>query len=90
MIRLLSRLVVIVGLVLGVPVATVAAEFPPLFQTEQQAQQHCQKDVVVWLNLPSGVYHFKGQRWYGQTKTGAYVCRQEADRAGDRSTRNGQ
>lgn len=24
------------------------------------------------------------------TKTGAYVCRQEADRAGDRPTGNGQ
>jgi hypothetical protein len=32
------------------------------FPTEQQAQVHCPRDTVVWLNLPSGVYHFQGQR----------------------------
>lgn len=61
-----------------------------LFPTEQQAQQHCPKDTVVWLNTPTGVYHFKGQRWYANTKSGAFVCQQEADKAGDRATRNGQ
>jgi len=60
------------------------------FPTEQQAQQHCPKDVVVWLNLPTGIYHLKGERWYGKTKSGVYVCEKEADQAGDRATRNGQ
>jgi hypothetical protein len=60
------------------------------FPSEQQAQQHCPADTVVWVNLPSGIYHFKGERWYGNTRSGAYVCRREADRAGDRATRNGQ
>ena len=32
----------------------------------------------------------KGERWYGNTRQGAYVCQQEADAAGDRETRNGQ
>ena len=62
------------------------AEFP----TEQQARAHCPNDVVVWLNLPTGIYHFKGERWYGRTNNGAFVCRKEADQAGDRATRNGQ
>jgi len=60
------------------------------FQSEVQAQRHCPTDVVVWLNLPSGIYHLKGQRWYGNTKRGAYVCKKEADAAGDRETRNGE
>jgi len=60
------------------------------FPTEQQAQQHCPKDVVVWLNLPTSIYHLKGERWYGRTKNGAYVCEKKADQAGDRATRNGQ
>jgi hypothetical protein len=60
------------------------------FPTEQQAQTHCLHDTVVWLNLPSGIYHFKGQRWYGATHHGAYVCQKEADKAGDRATRNGE
>ena len=63
---------------------------PQLFTTEQAAQKHCPDDTVVWLNLSSGVYHFSGQRWYGTTKNGAYVCRKEADKAGDRATKNGQ
>ncbi len=60
------------------------------FQTEAAAQAHCPRDVVVWLNIPSGIYHEKGMRWYGRTKHGAYVCRKEANAAGDRDTRNGQ
>jgi hypothetical protein len=57
------------------------------FNTEQLAKQHCPTDTVVWLNLKSGIYHYKGQRWYGNTKSGAYVCQKEADQAGDRATR---
>jgi hypothetical protein len=61
-----------------------------LFSSEPEAQHHCPADTVVWLNLPSGIYHFRGQRWYGATRAGAYVCRREADAAGDRATRNGE
>ena len=60
------------------------------FQSEAQARQHCPNDVVVWLNLPSGIYHLKGQRYYGNTKRGVYVCKKEADAEGDRVDRNGQ
>jgi hypothetical protein len=60
------------------------------FPTAAEAQQHCLGDAVVWLNLPTGVYHFAGERWYGRTKNGAYVCRREAEAAGMRATRNGQ
>jgi hypothetical protein len=61
-----------------------------LFASESGAQAHCPRDQVVWLNTNSGIYHEKGMRWYGNTKAGAYVCRREADAAGDRDTRNGQ
>jgi len=61
-----------------------------LFQNEQQAQKHCPQDTVVWLNLSSGIYHFRGQRWYANTNNGAFVCEREADLAGDRATLNGQ
>jgi len=61
-----------------------------LFETESGAQRHCPQGEVVWLNTNSGIYHEKGMRWYGNTKAGAYVCRGEADSAGDRDTRNGQ
>jgi hypothetical protein len=85
------RLPIAVGLALasaiaGSSVGLAQARFP----TEQQAQAYCPNDAVVWLNLPTGIYHFKGERWYGATRTGTYVCRKEADKAGDRATRNGQ
>jgi len=74
------------GVTLALSPSAPLANFP----TEQQAQQHCPGDAVVWLNLPTSVYHFRGQRWFGATKNGAYVCRGEADRAGMRATRNAQ
>jgi hypothetical protein len=66
------------------------ASLPPLFDTESAAQAHCPKDVVVWLNIPSGIYHYKGERWYGRTKHGGYACEKEAIKAGDRASENGQ
>lgn len=90
---MLRRLLAIIGLsalLLAAPVLADGTAPLTLFPTEQQAQQHCPTDVVVWLNLPTGIYHFKGQRWYGRTKSGAFVCKMEADKAGDRATMNGQ
>lgn len=88
-------LLLAIGLGFSAPVVlkttvAVAATQPTLFSTEAAAQAHCPRDVVVWLNIPTGVYHEKGMRWYGRTKHGAYVCKKEADAAGDRDTRNGQ
>ena len=60
------------------------------FHSELEAKQHCPNDTVVWVNTKTGVYHLKGERWYGTTKEGVYVCRKEADAEGDRMTRNGQ
>ncbi len=60
------------------------------FQSEQAAHRHCPNDTVVWVNTRTGVYHFKGERWYGGTKQGCYECRKEADAEGDRATWNGQ
>jgi hypothetical protein len=54
------------------------------FATEQKAQQHCPADTVVWLNTSSALYHLKGEPWYGRTQRGAYVCKAEADKNGER------
>jgi hypothetical protein len=57
------------------------------FQTESGAQKHCPRDVVVWLNFHTGRYHYNGQQWYGKTKVGAFVCKQEMLNDGDRVKR---
>ncbi len=70
--------------------AAVSSVAVQRFDTEAATQKHCPRDTVVWLNTKSGIYHESGMRWYGRTKHGAYVCKKEADAAGDRDTRNGQ
>jgi hypothetical protein len=54
---------------------------PAGFATEKEAEQHCQGDLAVWLDLPSRTYYYRGQQRYGATKDGAYVCRNEAKAA---------
>ena len=71
-------------------VAAGAAQAQQLYSSQEAAQNHCPTDTVVWLNTNSGIYHMQGERWYGRTKHGAYVCEKEADQAGDRETENGQ
>ena len=78
--------VALLGLGLFVPIAALA-----------QAPQHaippvltCPGDKVVWVNTRSGIYHFKDERYFGSTKEGKFICQKDADKEGDRPTRNGQ
>ena len=52
------------------------------FRTEEQAQTHCPKDTVVWVDPQSGMYYFKGNTAYGRSGSGRYACRSEAELAG--------
>ena len=72
--------------------AVAASPSTPLasYPTAQEAQQHCPDDLVVWLDPPTRTYHYRGQRGYGSTKSGAYVCRNEAKKAGMRATRSAE
>jgi hypothetical protein len=70
--------------------ATVSDSGQTHYDNEQEAQDHCPGDVVVWVNSRSEIYHMPGERWYGNTEEGYYECQQDADAEGDRETRNGQ
>jgi hypothetical protein len=52
------------------------------FRTEEQAQSHCPKDTVVWIDAQSAMYYLKGNAAYGRSTAGRYACRDEADQAG--------
>jgi hypothetical protein len=53
------------------------------FKTEAAAKEHCPGDTVVWATLTrSRRYHLGGDRYYGKTRRGAYMCRKDADAAG--------
>jgi hypothetical protein len=78
---LVKSALVVSALVLT-PLSSALAADAPLFQFEQQAKVHCPDDVVVWVNLPTGIYNLPGERWYGSTKHGSFVCRAEGEQAG--------
>jgi hypothetical protein len=59
------------------------------YQSAPQAQSQCPHDTVVWLNLPTGIFHYADGKWYGHTKHGAYVCEKAAIAAGDRASFDG-
>jgi hypothetical protein len=69
--------------------ALTASQTEPL-ASFQEAEAHCTNDLVVWLDLPSKVYYFRGQQRYGSTPNGACVCREQAERAGMKATRSSQ
>ncbi len=80
-------LLVMMSLIALAPTGGALAAEAALFQFEQQATQHCPGDSVVWVNPVAGTYNFSGERWYGSTKNGAFVCRREGDLAGYRPNR---
>lgn len=85
----MEKIFISIFLITSFIVSPVYADGLTLFTTEYEAQTHCKYDEVVWLNLPTGIWHVRGARWYGQTKHGAYVCRAEAAAEGDRASLNG-
>ena len=58
------------------------------FATADLAKAHCPSDTVVWANLGSKIYHFDGSKYYGQTKSGAYLCEKDATATGFRAAQN--
>jgi hypothetical protein len=58
------------------------------FTTELAARARCPTDTVVWVNTPTGVYHYSGTRYYGRTRRGAYMCEADARASGYRAARN--
>lgn len=60
------------------------------YTTELAARARCPTDTVVWVNTPTGIYHYSGTRYYGQTRRGAYMCEADARGAGYRGARNRQ
>ena len=50
----------------------------------------CPGDRLAGVTIPSHIYHFEGERYFGSTKNGEFMCQCAADKEGDRPTRNGQ
>jgi competence protein ComEA len=44
---------------------------------------------MVWVNTGTGVYHYEGDHWYGNTKQGKFMTEAEAIKAGYRAAKTG-
>src|SRR5450631_4759019 len=64
-------------------VATICATGLPAFAQSGTAKPSCAPgDAVVWENTNTKAYHLPGDKYYGNTKHGAYACRSAADSGG--------
>jgi len=82
--KILASSLLVIGLLTGTPASAQTPTYAPT------AELACKGDNVVWVNTRSGVYHYRGERYFGNTKEGKFVCEKDALREGDRPTRNGQ
>ncbi len=84
---MLRGLSLLTSLSLVFQIGLVAAQTPRHFPSPGIT---CPGDKLVWVNTRSHIYHFQGERYFGSTKYGKFMCEHAADRQGDRPTRNGQ
>jgi hypothetical protein len=57
---------------------------PTGFQSAQSEERQ------VWVNTATGIYHYPGTRWYGNTKQGKFMSEKDAIAQGYSAARNGQ
>jgi hypothetical protein len=57
------------------------------YKTEADAKGACGSDPIVWANTSSKILHASGDKYYGHTKHGAFVCQSAAQKAGYHATK---
>jgi len=62
----------------------VPSGFVPQTLASVASNQSQQKEIKVWVNTRSRVYHCLGDRWYGKTKQGKHMGECEAQKEGYR------
>lgn len=74
------------------PLAAIAAAAADdtRFPTRAAAEEHCPGQVVVWVDLETRIFYYRGQDRYGATKSGAYLCERDVKGAGYRPNRTGR
>jgi hypothetical protein len=79
----MGKLLISFVLCLAVAGPALAQSKSQEFSTESAAKSHCPGDTVVWATLSRAhAYHLSGDRYYGKTKRGAYMCQKDAQKAG--------
>ncbi|HKB92126.1 MAG TPA: hypothetical protein VKC60_16535 [Opitutaceae bacterium] len=78
--------ILLVALLLSVPSIRAQDISSPAGVRVAQSSENRQ----VWVNTATGVYHYPGTRWYGNTKQGKFMSEKDARAQGYRPARNGQ
>ena len=88
MIKLSAKFVSILlfALLLSVPSIQAQSVSTPAGARVAQSSESRQ----VWVNTATGVYHYPGTRWYGNTKQGKFMSEADARAQGYRPAMNGQ
>jgi len=60
------------------------------FPTRAAAEEHCPGEVVVWVDLTTRIFYYRGQDRYASSKSGAYLCERDVKAAGYRPNRTGR
>ena len=81
---------VIVGCLLALGIATSPAVHAQTPTHEPPSGMSCPQDRLVWVNTRSGVSHYQGERYFGSTQEGKFICEHDAMGEGDRPTKNGR
>jgi hypothetical protein len=82
--KVLSAALIALGMLTGTATYAQTPNYTP------PPQLSCPGDVVVWVNTRSSIYHYRGERYFGSTQQGKFICEKATLREGDRPTRNGQ
>ncbi len=69
---------------LGTLLSALPASYLTVSTVRAAQEKTEKKEVKVWVNTSSGVYHCPGTRWYGNTKRGKYMGECEAIKDGNR------
>ena len=81
----MRRLRLFATLLLGCLFLTTPGIHVPRSITFAAQSQNENKEIKVWVNTNSGVYHCPGTRWYGNTKQGRYESECAAIKNGNRA-----
>lgn len=78
------KFVALVVLLAGLALAVVFKSTDPPRFIDASIQNSGNRNVLVWVNTNSGVYHCPNTRWYAKTKSGKYMTQKEAQAKGYR------
>jgi hypothetical protein len=67
--------------------AKAAAAAPGQYASDAEAKVRCGTDTVVWVDSSSHIYYVAGSKDYGKTKNGAFMCKAQAERNGNKAAK---